>query len=201
MTKIIRPLWILGLILFLSSCQLLRSSSLPGGEAMSSAVADAEARPNWDGMIVALVEGMVKAPQPAGRQTLLVGDINNMTKGTVPEEEINGTIRQQLSASSQYRIVNQNTIDAAKEALGFSLHNPVVLRSKIIAEARYLGVDLILLSQVQMITLNSGRVPEITFELLSTRSGEILWHSSSQDVLTAQPAAIEKAKAIDEQGM
>lgn len=185
MVKIIKSFLFLGLLLFLSGCQLLQSSSSSGSQDISNATIQAQTGPNWDGMIVALIADMLKTPQPAGRQTLLIGDIQNKTRLVIPEEEINGTIRQQLAASSQYQIIDQIAINGAKDALGFSLQNPVVVRSHIIAEARYLGADLILLSQVQTAHIDSA---QIEFELLSTRSGEILWQKSSHDLLATQAA-------------
>ncbi|WP_392565546.1 hypothetical protein RHO15_08095 [Utexia brackfieldae] len=140
-----------------------------------------EARPqitsvtDWNGVFAPLIKQLLLVPLPVASNTLLVSDIKNSTDQYIPYQKINAAIVGQLTVQGRYKLIDKTTVNLGKQALGLPSDDTLVSRSKMIALGRYLGSDFVLFSSLNQIDQSSDAQPKVNLELLSTKTGEIIW--------------------------
>lgn len=138
---------------------------------------------DWNDVFSPLIADMLEAPQPANVNTLLISDINNNTGQYISNNKMSKAVYSELNKQSQYTIVDKRSVNAGKRALGLSFDDTLILRSKMIALGRYLGTDLVLFIFIDELH-NQLDIPiKVTMELLSTKTGEIFWRKSNDELL------------------
>jgi len=126
---------------------------------------------------------------------LLISDVNNNTGQYIPSDKINKAIFSELNKQSQYTIIDKRSINTGKQALGLSFDDTLILRSKMIALGRYLGTDLVLFISIDELQ-NQLDIPiKVTMELLSTKTGEIFWRKSNEQLFIDRNEASNNANS------
>lgn len=197
MTKKFYIIFIGFLILLLNGCKIFHDVDTEGTRSKARKLSKPPTIgiiTNWSDTFSPLIADVIKAPQPAGTRTLLISDVLNNAGKAIPEKQINAVIAEQLATLSQYTIVDKSAVNSAKQALGLSLKDRLVSRSKMIALGRYLGTDLILLSSVEDVQTDATVPPRVAMELLSTKTGEIIWQKSNHQLLGVSQNAIDFVK-------
>lgn len=178
------------LVLLMSGCQLVTEDKAThdpkkqGDDRLETRPVIATDR-NWHDVFSPLIAAMVKAPQPAGTNSLLISDAKNNTTHFIPSFQINKAISEILSSTSQYTVIDKATINEGKHLLGLSFDDAFVSRSKMIALARHLGTDLVLFSSVDALPKTADVQPTVTMELLSAKTGEIIWRRTNHPLDTS----------------
>jgi penicillin-binding protein activator len=172
----------------LNGCQLVT----PNNENAMGRLTESEAPPpaiivtappqlnimiDWENVFSPLVTEMLKVPQPISNNVLLVSDVKNNTNDYLPIEKINASLTQVLKKKSQYHLVDKMAVYQGKQALGISADDKLLSRAKMVALARYLKTDLVLFASINQLSTTKDEV-NATLELLSTKTGEIIWHQS-----------------------
>lgn len=168
-------------IILLSGCQVFnfdRGNADKPPASIKKSLTDID----WNDVFSPLIADMLKAPQPANVNTLLISDINNNTGQYIAKGNINKAIFSELNKQSQYTVIDKGSVHAGKQALGLSFDDTLILRSKMIALGRYLGTDLVLFISIDELA-NQLDIPiKVTMELLSTKTGEIFWRNSNDQL-------------------
>lgn len=137
---------------------------------------------DWESVFSPLVADMLKVPQPISNNLLLVSDVKNNTNDYLPIEKINTSLTQVLKKTSQYYLIDKMAVYQGKQALGISADDKLLSRAKTVALARYLKTNLVLFATINQLSSVTKNEVRATLELLSTKTGEIIWHQSTDNL-------------------
>lgn len=188
MNKFLFSLLISALVLLLSGCQLFQlNEPRPQSRPVENPVEETqgiEARPqitsqvDWNAVVAPLIKQLLLVPLPIASNTLLVSDVKNNTGEYIPYQKINQAIIQELTSQGRYKLIDKTTVNLGKQALGLPYDDTLVSRSKMIALGRYLGSDFVLFSSTNSLSPSPDVAVGVSMELLSTKTGEIIWRST-----------------------
>lgn len=177
------------LLLTLSGCQLIQKNTAPveNNTVSSKPEAIIELPPkmvstDWRVILSPLVNELLQTTEPSEQNLLLVSDTKNNTGEYVALNRVNNTLQSLLTGQDLFVVINKNMVNQGKHILGIPFDDTSVSRSKVTGLARYLKADYVLFTAINTLPKSPDTEANVSMELISTKSGEIIWHFSSDEI-------------------
>lgn len=141
---------------------------------------------DWKTILTPLVNELLQTAEVTENNRILISDIKNASNRYVSSTQINNVIFNLLSDQDIFSIIDKQTINQAKQHLGISYDDASVSRSKMIALARNVKADYLLFTTVNQPPQFADTQANVSMELLLTKTGEIVWQLSSDQIVNSQ---------------
>ncbi|MCX8587061.1 MULTISPECIES: hypothetical protein [unclassified Gilliamella] len=194
MKKIIRLLAFSAFVSLLVGCHLLDSKKTVDTPPIdNSPIGIIETPPqivkktDWRSILSPFITKILQSSSiPEGNRVLLISDIQNRTGEFVANNQIDEALHQLMSKQPIFSVVNKQSINQAKQAIGIGSDDKFVSRGKMIGLAKSINAQYVLFTTLyQLPNDDNGTDADLSIELLSTQNGEILERVASKDF--AQP--------------
>ncbi|XKM12518.1 hypothetical protein RCS94_05710 [Orbaceae bacterium ac157xtp] len=176
------------LVLLLSGCELTGSRLQPSDN--SKQPTDVVSLPpkivgtDWNSILTPLINELLETAEVGENNQLLISDIKNNSNSYVSSAQLNKLIYNQLSSRQDiFKVIDKKTINQARQVLGISYNDALVSRSKMIALARNINADYLLFTTVNKTPDQDDSQAVVSMELLLTKTGEIVWQFSSDQLV------------------
>lgn len=115
-----------------------------------------------------------------GNKVLLISDIQNRSGDYLAKNQIDETLHSLMNKQNLFVIADKQSIIQAKQALGISADDKLVSRSKMIGLAKSINAGYVLFTTINKLPTDNNDA-NLSMELLSTQTGEILTRVTSKD--------------------
>ncbi|WP_085247441.1 hypothetical protein [Gilliamella mensalis] len=122
---------------------------------------------------------------------ILISDIQNRSDDYLATNQIDDALHQLMNKQNVFTVVNRQSINQAKQALGMSTDDKLVSRGKMIGLAKSINAGYVLFTTIYKAPRDSNDA-NLSIELLSTQSGEILTRVTSKDFPSQQDTTNNK---------
>lgn len=181
---------IIATIILINGCQI----DVPRGQVVPPARDDKviiEQPPkivetDWQLIMQPLINELLSTMNVSANNTLLISDINNRSDQYVSSASINNVITNDLKQQTIFKVVDSQLVNQAKQQLGISSDDSLVSRGKMIALARQLQTDYLLFTTINDVPQSPKQTAKVAMELLLTKTGEIVWQFSSDQLTNYQ---------------
>ncbi|MWP62880.1 hypothetical protein [Gilliamella sp. Pas-s25] len=116
---------------------------------------------------------------------ILISDIQNRSGDYLVTNQIDDALHQLMNKQNVFTVVNRQSTSQAKQALGISADDKFVSRGKMIGLAKSINAGYVLFTTIYKAPTDSNDA-NLSVELLSTQSGEILTRVTSKDFPSQQ---------------
>ncbi|OCG10403.1 hypothetical protein A9G24_10325 [Gilliamella sp. App6-5] len=116
---------------------------------------------------------------------ILISDIQNRSGDYLVTNQIDDALHQLMNKQNMFTVVNRQSTNQAKQALGISADDKFVSRGKMIGLAKSINAGYVLFTTIYKVPTESNDA-NLSVELLSTQSGEILTKVTSKDFSSQQ---------------
>ncbi|OCG18721.1 MULTISPECIES: hypothetical protein [unclassified Gilliamella] len=116
---------------------------------------------------------------------ILISDIQNRSGDYLVTNQIDDVLHQLMNKQNMFTVVNRQSTNQAKQALGISADDKFVSRGKMIGLAKSINAGYVLFTTIYKVPTESNDA-NLSVELLSTQSGEILTRVTSKDFSSQQ---------------
>ena len=137
---------------------------------------------DWNTILSPFVNKILQSSSSiGGNNLLLISDIQNRSGDYLAINQVDDALHQLMNKQNLFAVADRQSIIQAKQALGISVDDKLVSRSKMIGLAKSMNAGYVLFT-----TLNKAPSEnvdaDLSMELLSTQTGEILQRVTSKDV-------------------
>ncbi|AMA64674.1 Penicillin-binding protein activator LpoB precursor [Candidatus Arsenophonus lipoptenae] len=126
---------------------------------------------DWIKVLIPLSNQLIKSQIVQSNKVLLIDSIQNNTNTSIQSMKIIDAIIEIFNKKNIFKLVPQNMVANARQSLGLSQEDNLIMRSKIIGLARYMHADYVL----YLIISDNKKYKEIKMQLIETQTGEIFW--------------------------
>lgn len=152
---------------------------------------------DWNTILSPFVKRVLDASSySGGNHALFISDIQNRSNEYIANSQVNDALHQLVNQQNTFAVVDRETVDNAKQALGIAFDDKLVSRSKMIALAKSINVDYVLFTTIYKIPNESGE-STISMELLSAQTGEILKRVTSAEIQSLQNQSTNSQREIE----
>ncbi|NUF48546.1 hypothetical protein [Gilliamella sp. ESL0250] len=116
---------------------------------------------------------------------ILISDIQNRSGDYLVTNQIDDALHQLMNKQNMFTVVNKQSTNQAKQALGISADDKFVSRGKMIGLAKSINARYVLFTTIYKAPTDSNDA-NLSVELLSTQNGEILTRVTSKDFPSQQ---------------
>ena len=116
-----------------------------------------------------------------GNNLLLISDIQNRSGDYLAINQVDDALHQLMNKQNLFAVADRQSIIQAKQALGISVDDKLVSRSKMIGLAKSMNAGYVLFTTLYKAPSENVDA-DLSMELLSTQTGEILQRVTSKDV-------------------
>ena len=113
-------------------------------------------------------------------KVLLISDIQNRSGDYLINNQIDEALHQLMNKQNKFTIASRQSINQTKQALGISPDDKLVSRGKMIGLAKSMNAGYVLFTTIYKIPTENNDA-NISMELISTQTGEILNRVTSKD--------------------
>ncbi|RKS87709.1 hypothetical protein DES39_0950 [Orbus hercynius] len=179
------------LMLVLSACHLIphTKSILPTEEDKRTSLINTPPKIStidWKAVITPLIDELLETMVVSDNNTMLISDINNNSNQYVSSTTLNNIIVNTFRQQSIFNVIDPNTIIETKLHLGITNDDGLVSRSKMIGLARQVKADYVLFTTIKTVPELPNEQANVEMELLLTKTGEIVWQFSSDQLVNDQ---------------
>jgi penicillin-binding protein activator len=142
---------------------------------------------DWNTILSPFVNKILQSSSAIdGNKVLLISDIQNRSGGYLAINKIDGTLHRLMDKQNIFTVADRQSIIQAKQALGISVDDKLISRSKMIGLAKSMNAGYVLFTTLYKSPSENDQA-NLSMELLSTQTGEILQRVTSKDI---QPQVI-----------
>lgn len=138
---------------------------------------------DWTTVLSPIIAELIQTMAINDNNSLLISDIKNNTDKYISSTNINSAIVNEFNQQTIFKVIEQKTVNQAKQLLGFVYDDELISRSKMIALARQVNADYVLFTTINQVPSLPDTAADISMELLLTKTGEIVWQFSSDQLL------------------
>lgn len=134
---------------------------------------------DWSTALIPLAHQLVQAQGVESGKVLLIDSIKNNTNmsiQSIQSMQATDAIIEAVNNQNVFKLVPQDVVANARQALGLSQEDSLVTRSKAIGLARYVQADYVLYAVIS----GNQQQSEIEMQLMAAQTGEILWSGSNR---------------------
>ncbi|OCL19140.1 hypothetical protein [Gilliamella sp. wkB171] len=136
---------------------------------------------DWNIILSPFVQKILKSSSSIdGNKVLLISDIQNRSGDYLAKNQIDETLHSLMNKQNLFVIADKQSIIQAKQALGISADDKLVSRSKMIGLAKSINAGFVLFTTINKLPTDNNDA-NLSMELLSTQTGEILTRVTSKD--------------------
>lgn len=179
------------LALSLAGCQLLGSNQKTEVKAPIETPSDpgvVDTPPqiaktiDWNTILSPLVNKIMQSSSSIeGNKVLLISDIQNRSGDYLATNQVDETLHSLMNKQNLFIVADRQSINRAKQALGISADDKLVSRSKMIGLAKSMNAGYVLFTTLYKSPSENDNA-NLSMELLSTQTGEILQRVTSKDM-------------------
>ena len=179
---------VIGLMLLLTGCHLTQSTApIKSVEEVKQPETGIEQPPkvvttDWKTILAPLVAELIQTTQPDANNLLLVSDIKNNTGDYLAGNNVSAALASLLREQDLYVVLDKSFVNAGKQALGISSDDVLVSRTKVVGLARYVNANYVLFTTINSLPKSPDIQANVALELISARTGEIIWDFSSDEL-------------------
>lgn len=175
-------------IMVLSGCHLLEQNRQTPAPIQNNPVSVVEHPPkilatDWQVVISPLIAELIQTAEVSDSNSLLISDIRNRSNEYVSGAQINSIIFNAFNQQNIFAIIDKKVVNQAKQNLGIPYDDSLVSRSKMIALARQVKADYVLFTTINQVPKLPETSANVSMELLLTKTGEIVWQFSSDQLV------------------
>lgn len=153
---------------------------------------------DWNIILSPFVQKILKSSSSIdGNKVLLISDIQNRSGDYLAKNQIDETLHSLMNKQNLFVIADKQSIIQAKQALGISADDKLVSRSKMIGLAKSINAGYVLFTTINKLPTDNNDA-NLSMELLSTQTGEILTRVTSKD-FTQQQNSSSSVSSIQEE--
>lgn len=141
---------------------------------------------DWKTVFAPLIAELIQTMAVNGNNSLLISDPKNNTEHYLSSASLNNTILNEFGQQNIFSVIDQKTVNYAKQLLGFVYDDELVSRGKMIALARQVEADYVLFTTINRVPNLPDVKADVSMELLLTKTGEIVWQLSSDQMVNRQ---------------
>ncbi|WP_392562645.1 hypothetical protein RHO12_03950 [Orbus sturtevantii] len=173
----------------LAGCHLLNSNNQPA--LIEQEVLIVESPPkllttDWSIILSPLIDELLETMAVNGNNTLLISDVNNHSQQYISSTAINDILVKALNEQTIFQVIDSNSVNIAKQSVGIPNDDSLVSRGKMIALARKVNADYVLFTIIDQAPKLPDTLAEVSLELILTKTGEIIWQFSSDQIASNQ---------------
>lgn len=136
---------------------------------------------DWNSILSPFVHKILQSSSSIdGNKVLLISDIQNRSGDYLAKNQIDETLHSLMNKQNLFVIADKQSIIQAKQALGISADDKLVSRSKMIGLAKSINAGYVLFTTINKLPTDNNDA-NLSMELLSTQTGEILTRVTSKD--------------------
>lgn len=137
---------------------------------------------DWNSILSPLVNKILQSSTSIeGNKVLLISDIQNRSGDYLAINQVDDALHQLMNKQNLFAVADRQSIIQAKQALGISVDDKLVSRSKMIGLAKSMNAGYVLFTTLYKAPSENVDA-DLSMELLSTQTGEILQRVTSKDV-------------------
>jgi len=175
-------------IIILTGCHLLNLENYPSS-AQQDEVSVVESPPkllitNWQAILSPLIDELLETMPVSGNNTLLISDVNNRSDQYISSTTINDILVNLLNQQTIFHVIDNKIVNLAKQSLAIPNDDSLVSRGKMIALARNVNADYVLFTTIDQVPKLPDKPAVVSLELILTKTGEIIWQFSSDQIAT-----------------
>ncbi|WP_392563891.1 hypothetical protein RHO13_11860 [Orbus wheelerorum] len=141
---------------------------------------------DWQTILSPLIDELLETMAVNGNNTLLISDVNNRSNQYISPTAINDILVKLLNRQTIFQVIDNNIVNLAKQNLGIPNDDALVSRAKMVALARKVDADYVLFTIIDQVPKLPDTPAEVSLELIQTKTGEIIWQFSSDQLATNQ---------------
>lgn len=141
---------------------------------------------DWKEVLSPLIAELIQTVAVSGNNTLLISDSKNNTDQYISSTTINNILFDAFNQQNIFTVIDLKTVNQAKQLLGLANDDELVSRSKMIALARQVKADYVLFTTINRVASLPDTPADVSMELLLTKTGEIVWQFSSDQMVNDQ---------------
>lgn len=137
---------------------------------------------DWNTILSPFVNKILQSSSSiGGNNLLLISDIQNRSGDYLAINQVDDALHQLMNKQNLFAVADRQSIIQAKQALGISVDDKLVSRSKMIGLAKSMNAGYVLFTTLYKAPSENVDA-DLSMELLSTQTGEILQRVTSKDV-------------------
>lgn len=153
---------------------------------------------DWSDILSPVVNKILQSSSAIeGHKLLLISDIQNRSGDYLATNQIDTTLHNILNKQSIFSVADRQSISQAKQALGISVDDKLVSRSKMIGLAKSINAGYVLFTTLYKLPTENEDA-NLSMELLSTQTGEILQRVTTKDIQSKNSANPDNAQGAAE---
>lgn len=141
---------------------------------------------DWKNVLSPLIAELIQTMAVSGNNTLLISDSKNNTDQYISSTTINNILFNAFNQQNIFTVIDSKTVNQTKQLLGLANDDELVSRSKMIALARQVKADYVLFTTINRVASLPDTPADVSMELLLTKTGEIVWQFSSDQMVNDQ---------------
>lgn len=141
---------------------------------------------DWQSVLQPLIDELLETMNVSANNTLLISDINNRSDQYISSVNINNVMANAFKQQTIFKVVDSKLVNQAKQLLGIGSDDSLVSRGKMLALARQLQTDYVLFTTINRVPEPPEQTANVAMELLLTKTGEIVWQFSSDQLSNYQ---------------
>lgn len=208
MKQIKRLLATSAMICLLAGCQLLpdndNSETNPPIDVVQPPEGVIETPPviakktEWDTILSPFVNKLLHSSSAnEANKVILISDIQNRSGDYIATSQIDEVLHLLVSKENTFSVVDSKSVNQAKQALGISSDDKLVSRGKMIGLAKSINAGYVLFTTIYKMPSEDNDA-NISMELLSTQSGEILQRVTSKELTAPSQVSVDTAEGATE---
>lgn len=152
---------------------------------------------DWSSILSPLVNKILQSSTSVeGNKILLISDIQNRSGDYLATNQVDQTLHRLMNNQNLFAVADRQSIIQAKQALGISVDDKLVSRSKMIGLAKTMNAGYVLFTTLYK-SPSENDVADLSMELLSTQTGEILQRVTSKDVQPQEATDSDNSQGSD----
>lgn len=152
---------------------------------------------DWSSILSPLVNKILQSSTSVeGNKVLLISDIQNRSGDYLATNQVDQTLHRLMNNQNLFAVADRQSIIQAKQALGISVDDKLVSRSKMIGLAKTMNAGYVLFTTLYK-SPSENDVADLSMELLSTQTGEILQRVTSKDVQPQEATDSDNSQGSD----
>lgn len=137
---------------------------------------------DWNTILTPFVNKLLQSSATYdGNKVLLISDIQNRSGDYIVTSQVDEVLHQLMSKQNTFSVADRQSINQAKQALGISPDDKLVSRGKMIGIAKSMNAGYVLFTTIYKLPSDNNDA-NLSMELLSTQSGEILQRVTSKEL-------------------
>lgn len=141
---------------------------------------------DWNTILTPFINKLLQSSSSydGNNKVILISDIQNRSGDYIVTSQVDEVLHQLMNKQNIFAVADRQSINQAKQALGISPDDKLVSRGKMIGIAKSMNAGYVLFTTIYKLPdVDGSNDGNLSMELLSTQSGEILQRVTSNELV------------------